>query len=447
MQKSKGMKIAALLCGAVVAIAGIVLVVGHFIKGQDSYRSILIYELQGSADIEREGAGSIRAAEDLYLESGDRLTVADGSSVRLKLDDDKYVMAEENSVLSIEAAGNEADSKTKIQLEQGAITNEIQNPLSTDSEYEVNSPNSVMAVRGTIFRVETGLEETDPDAGGEASTRVSVFSGKVSMKAILEDGSLGDEILIGAGEEASCIGDSIYGTFFEEPAEIDYESLSPQALNLLLELVERDAPITGISAEELRAYIEEYEEAEDESEDEDVDFVDEADEVEEEDDTDSVDEAEEKDDADDKDNRQTSSTSYSGNTGGSGTNSRTGSGTANPGTNPGTSPGTNPGTNPGNESGNNPEDKPGTNPGNEPGNKPGNDPGDKPGTNLGNEPGNDPVEQEYTVTFMYNNKVFATQTVKDGKCAEKPVLEPAKTGKWDFDFSKKIEKDTTIIWK
>ena len=125
MQKSKGMKIAALLCGATVAIAGIALAATHFMKGQEFYRSILIYELQGSADIEREGAGNIKAAEDLYLESGDRLTVADGSSMRLKLDDDKYVMVEENSVLAIEAAGNEADSKTRIQLEQGAVTSEI----------------------------------------------------------------------------------------------------------------------------------------------------------------------------------------------------------------------------------------------------------------------------------------------------------------------------------
>ena len=114
MQKSKGMKMAALLCGAGVAIVAIVLVVGHFIKRQDSYRSILIYELEGSADIEREGSGNIRAAEDLYLESGDRLTVADNSSVRLKLDDDKYVMAEENSVLSVEAVGNERSEERRV---------------------------------------------------------------------------------------------------------------------------------------------------------------------------------------------------------------------------------------------------------------------------------------------------------------------------------------------
>lgn len=425
---------AALFCGAGVAIVAVALVVSHFMKGQDSYRSILIYQLEGSADIEREGSGNIRAAEDLYLESGDRLTVADNSSVRLKLDDDKYVMAEENSILSIEAAGNEADSKTKIQLEQGAITNEIQNPLSTDSEYEVNSPNSVMAVRGTIFRVETEIDEDE-----EVNTKVSVFSGKVSMGALLEDGTVGDEILIGAGEEASCIGDAISGSVFMEPAAIDYQSFPLQTLNLLLELAERNAPLEGISAEELEGLVEEAQgsgDSQDEESMEDEEPVE---------DEESVEDAKEEnpDDADDADDSRTNGSSSQNNTGSttnSGNNSGSNSG-SNSGNKPTTTPGTNSGSNPGTTPGNNPGTTPGTTPGNNPQNKPGNDPQNKPG--------NDPQEQqkEYTVKFVYQGEVFATQTVKSGKCAKKPVLEPAESGKWDFDFSKKIKKNTTIKWK
>lgn len=445
MQKSKGIKMAALFCGAGVAIVAVALVVSHFMKGQDSYRSILIYQLEGSADIEREGSGNIRAAEDLYLESGDRLTVADNSSVRLKLDDDKYVMAEENSILSIEAAGNEADSKTKIQLEQGAITNEIQNPLSTDSEYEVNSPNSVMAVRGTIFRVETEIDEEE-----EVNTKVSVFSGKVSMGALLEDGTIGDEILIGAGEEASCMGSTISGSVFMEPAAIDYQSFPLQTLNLLLELAERNAPLEGISAEELKGLVEEVEGSGDSQ---DVESTEDEEPVE---DEESVEDAEEEnsDDADDADDNRTngsssqSNTGSTGNTTNSGNNSGSNSG-SNSGNKPTTTPRTNSGNNPGTTPGNNPGTTPGNNPGTTPGTTPGNNPGTTPGNDPGNNPGNDPQEQqkEYTVKFMYQGEVFATQTVKSGKCAKKPVLKPAKTGKWDFDFSKKIKKNTTIKWK
>lgn len=438
MQKSKGMKMAALLCGAGVAIVAIALVVSHFMKGQDSYRSILIYELQGSADIEREGSGNISAAEDLYLESGDRLTVADNSSVRLKLDDDKYVMAEENSILAIEADGNKADSKTKIQLEQGSVTNEIQNPLSTDSQYEVNSPNSVMAVRGTIFRVETELDED-----GEPSTKVSVFSGKVAMGALQEDGSIGDEILIGAGEEASCIGDPGSGSVLTEPAEIDYSDLPLQALNLLLEMAERNAPLTGVTADELGAYAAEAEGSTDADETDEVQAADDAEDVDDAEEEESGEEdTDEEEDADADDGRTDNSSSSQSNTGNSSNSARSG---GNSGTTPRSNPATNPGSNPANPGTTNPGSNP-TNPGTT---NPGGNPGTTPGKNPGKDPGDKPdvKEKEYTVTFMYDGEVFATQTVKSGKCAKKPVLKPTESGKWDFDFSRKIKKNTTVKWK
>ncbi len=440
MQKSKGIKIAALLCGAVVAITGMVLAVSHFFKGEEFYRSILIYELKGTANIEREGAGEIRAAEDLYLESGDRLTVADGSSMRLKLDDDKYAMVEENSILAIEGAGDAQDSKTRIDLVQGAITNEIQNPLSTDSTYEVNSPNSVMAVRGTIFRVEATTDEE-----GEACTKVSVFSGKVSMSALLADGTVGEEIYVDAGEEASCIGDSSSGSYLTEPEAIDFENLPLQALNFLMELVQRDAPVTGISQDELSGLIEEAEAWEDEEADyeEDTDEEDtgESDDSEYEDEADDTEDNSAIDNTSSSDSTNSGSTGSTGNTGNTGStgNTRTpGSSGTTPGTNPGTTPGTNPGT------------TPGTNPGTAPGTNPGTNPGTASGTNPGTTPGNNPVvtqPKEFTVKFMYQGKVFATQTVEDGQCAEEPIMKPKKSGAWDFDFSTAIKKDTTIKWK
>ncbi len=450
MQKSKGMKIAALLCGATVAIAGIALAATHFMKGQEFYRSILIYELQGSADIEREGAGNIKAAEDLYLESGDRLTVADGSSMRLKLDDDKYVMVEENSVLAIEAAGNEADSKTKIQLEQGAITSEIQNPLSTDSTYEVNSPNSVMAVRGTIFRVETESDEDD-----EIYTKVSVFSGKVAMGALREDGSVGEEIMINAGEEADCTGSVTSGALLSEPAEIDYEMLPLQALNFLLELSQRNAPITGATQDDLSGLVEEAQswEEEDVDAEEDMDDTDIEDDTEDADDVESVDEDDWEDGTDDTDSQSDSSSSSSSSSyesTGTSSGTRTQGSTAS-GNNSGTTPSnpsptpSNPGSTPSNPNPtpSNPNPTP-SNPGPTPSN-----PSPTP-SNPGTTPGDNPIDvkpKEYTVKFMYEGEVFATQTVKSGKCAKKPVLKPEKSGKWDFDFSKKIKKDTTIKWK
>ena len=57
------------------------------------------------------------------------------------------------------------------------------------------------------------------------------------------------------------------------------------------------------------------------------------------------------------------------------------------------------------------------------------------------------LEGPYYVTFMYKGEVFGTQTVKKGEKAEEPSLSPAASGKWDYDFSKPVERDITIEWK
>lgn len=113
-KKSVSVKWIGMIAAALAVVAAVVLLVLHFTKKEDSYRSIQIYELDGAATIEREGIGTIDAVENLYLESGDRITVPAGSFMRLKLDDDKYIMVEEDTILSIVAEGNEKDSRTSI---------------------------------------------------------------------------------------------------------------------------------------------------------------------------------------------------------------------------------------------------------------------------------------------------------------------------------------------
>lgn len=250
MQKVMLVKVIAALLGAAVVAGGIALAV-TLTHGTDSYRSILVYELEGTAEIEREGTGTFSAAENLYLESGDRVTVASSSSMRLKLDDDKYIMVEENSVLSIEASGSKEDSKTSIHLEQGAITNEIQNRLSDESIYEVTTPNSVMAVRGTTFRVEVYFDEND-----EVYTKLSTFEGIVVSRMILPDGTVDDEVPVETGNEVIIHSNENITEYLLEPTEISYEELPLQTLYVLKDLMQRGMELTGITSEELQELIE-----------------------------------------------------------------------------------------------------------------------------------------------------------------------------------------------
>lgn len=162
--------------------------------------------------------------------------------MRMKLDDDKYVMAEADTVFSVEAQGTDADSRTKICLEQGAITNEIQHPLSEGSQYETSTPNSVMAVRGTIYRVELYVDEQ-----GEQNTKLCCFQGKVGTKPILPDGTYGEEVLVPAGSELTIYED---GTV-DDMKEIAYDELPSQAVENLISLSESGQSLTGISLEDL----------------------------------------------------------------------------------------------------------------------------------------------------------------------------------------------------
>lgn len=249
----KWMIILAVFAGLVAIIVFFTI---HFRKSENSYRSIQIYELQGSATIEREGVGVIDAIENLYLRSGDRIEVSQDSFLRLKLDDDKYIMVEENSVLSIVAKGTKENSRTSIHLEQGAITNEIQSKLSESSSYEVTTPNSVMAVRGTVFRVEVTLDEKK-----EVYTKVSTFEGKVDAKVVYSDGRVEEKTVpIEQGKETIIHLNGEETEYEIELKEIDYEALPVQALESLKEVAEHDTTLEGIKKEELDTLIEEKKE-------------------------------------------------------------------------------------------------------------------------------------------------------------------------------------------
>ncbi|MGN0342776.1 MAG: FecR domain-containing protein [Roseburia sp.] len=264
MEKKKisGKVIGVAAVAAVAVCAIVVFLVLHFTKKDNTYRSIQIYELNGTTTIEREGIGEIDAVKNLYLESGDRVIVGADSTVRLKLDDDKYILVEENSILTIVAEGTATDSKTSIQLEQGAITNEIQNKLNDNSTYNITTPNSVMAVRGTIFRVEVYFDEN-----GEVYTKVSTYEGTVASSLILPDGTRQEEILLVVGGKETIIHMNEEITeYLMELEDIDYSQTPLEVLEFLKEIVENGTELPGITLDHLEQLIQELSQEEPETE-------------------------------------------------------------------------------------------------------------------------------------------------------------------------------------
>lgn len=421
MEKEQMSKKQLWILGAVIAVIAMaaatgIFLVSHFKNADSSYRSIQIYGIEGTATIEREKLGTIEAVENLYLESGDRIIVGDDSSMRLKLDDDKYILVEENSILVLVAEGTKKNSRTAIDLEQGAITNEIQNPLSEKSSYEVATPNSVMAVRGTVFRVEIIVDEK-----GEVYTSISAFEGKVGIRLIFPDGTVKEEdMLVEGGKEVTIHMDTEISEYLSGPGEIRYEELPVQTLIFLKEVIEHGIKLTNTTAKEIQILIdgmwkkltgeagEKEEEPKAETKGPEVKPpLEEPSQVPEKpkkqpvaeepvpspqpqpeqkpvtnQNADTQEETKRQETAEEKKEEKSSKKSNKKSTGGS-----------------------------------------------------------------GSAQGGQNETKSYTVTFLYDGQIFGTQTVEEGKTAEKPLLKPTSVfGSWDFDFTQPITADTTIEW-
>lgn len=237
----------------IVGIIAAVLLLGK----EDGYRSIQVYQVNGQVTLERENIGEMDAYENLNLISGDALETFIESFSRLKLDEDKYVLVEQDSKIAIYATGDEKNSKTDIRLDKGAITVEVENKLNEDSSFEVTTPNAVMAIRGTVFRI-----SADVDENGEPITRITIFEGAVTVQKKAADGTLSEETQIESGKEAI-----IYDQNGEEILEIlegvDETLLPKEVLEFLQEEVVRDDHEIIYSDEKIVELIEKLEKKED----------------------------------------------------------------------------------------------------------------------------------------------------------------------------------------
>jgi len=168
------------------------------------------------------------------------------------MDEDKYALVEPDSVLSLEASGSSADSKTVLHLESGAVSNRLESKLSDGSSYEVNTPNSTMAVRGTVFRVEITMDEA-----GVSVTNVSVYGGEVASRLVYPDGSVDAEqrsVLILGGTGVQIWGNDILSKYVTTQGEMGLDDLRLQTLEFLQEAQDAGQALE-ITPEELQALI------------------------------------------------------------------------------------------------------------------------------------------------------------------------------------------------
>ncbi|MGN0722074.1 MAG: FecR domain-containing protein [Anaerovoracaceae bacterium] len=208
-------------------------------KAGESARTIMVEETNGTTVVLDEENGSTNAYKGMHLFSGNDVTVQKASNMTMLLDMDKYVFAEETSHFWLEASGSSDSSKTVIYLDEGAVLNRIKNPLENGSVYQVDTPNSTMAVRGTVFRVVV-LKGKD----GQVYTYLQVFDGSVKVDLKNTEGEYnGVSETFDAGQAAVIRGNTdisefIVGEDGQIASQIDVSSLPPEIVEKLLEYIE-----------------------------------------------------------------------------------------------------------------------------------------------------------------------------------------------------------------
>ena len=260
---SKNRKRIMIFAGGTALLVAIICSVLFLINREEEYRTIQIYKIEGSATVDRGDADSIDAYEGMMIQSGDTIYTDKESYLYFKMDDDKFALLEPESTVHIEASGTSSESRTVFNLETGALVNRIDSKLNSNSVYEVNTPNSTMAVRGTVFRIEVTYDEN-----GDSYTNVYVFDGTVECQLVFKNGSVDEETKqVQKGMMVRIHGDETISEYILDDGTVDYEQLPVEVLQFLKLAIEEGVELS-ISKEELEAILTETEKGEQEQTDE-----------------------------------------------------------------------------------------------------------------------------------------------------------------------------------
>lgn len=256
--------------GKIITISaiGIVVVVIAVIVGinlvDNGYRTITVEEAIGTVTVENETEGSFAAYEGMHLVSGDEVTVGDESSLALRLDKDKYVVADSGTHFYVEASGDgekKTNMRTYIYMDSGSILNRLDEKLGEGEIYEVQTPNSTAAVRGTTFRVTVygggSLEELGKTS--DNYTKIDVLTGVVKVDLKTEDGELtGESRNFEAGESALIhsnteVSEFVDGTKTDD--SVSDEHIHTEIRNLVKESTCMEDGLEEITCSECKAFL------------------------------------------------------------------------------------------------------------------------------------------------------------------------------------------------
>ncbi|WP_051620338.1 FecR family protein [Paenibacillus sp. UNC451MF] len=149
-----------------------------------SSRAAIVTEVIGDVSVRKAGGSkSFTAYKEMTLNQGDFITTGNNSSLTLKIADhnDELTLGD-NTEISITELLDSGDGKTsKFKMWAGSAWAKVKSLVSSEDEYEIETPTAVMGVRGTQF-----LTIVDPQTG---RTSMVVAAGIVNATTSVTDTS------------------------------------------------------------------------------------------------------------------------------------------------------------------------------------------------------------------------------------------------------------------
>ena len=244
-------KVMAIVAGSAVVLGAIGAALFFLLPKKESYRLLKMFEFSGNGVVTRESKGDITPYTNMVLESGDTISLNTGV-MTIQADDDKFINLDEHTTIKLTATGTSSSSKTQIDLLEGGVTSDIRNKLSADSTYEVNTPNSAMSVRGTVFY--TAIYEVD----GVKYTRTCCFEGEVVSRLVYKNGTYSmEEVSVLKGKEVIIYEDATTTDYlYSEPQDIDYSTLPEEVLLDLKDHIDTQGEDLSITSNEITRILE-----------------------------------------------------------------------------------------------------------------------------------------------------------------------------------------------
>lgn len=146
----------------------------------------------------------------------DKIRTTKNSYLDLQVTKDIKIRIKENTTLVLESLFlDETKLNASIRLEKGKLFTKIQNKLSKESSFQVQTATYIAGVRGTEFISEEN----------ENSSKTFVSEGSVSMDLLDKSGKpVGKEVIIDNGNKGSCENNSITETKLTEDESNELQS-------------------------------------------------------------------------------------------------------------------------------------------------------------------------------------------------------------------------------